>query len=111
MESSLRFTVQDMPHGEGGFAKILKGRDNVLERDIAIKFLDPLATAFSEPEQQRFQREARILARISHPNIPAIYDIDLSPGKFSLICQFIDGINLRQLITKEGPCQLAEARV
>ena len=110
MPTTPRFTFQEAPHGAGGFAKVIKGRDNVLERDIAIKVLDPLATEFSEADQERFRREARILARLSHPNIPAIYDVDFSPGKFSLIFQFADGINLRQLIAKEGPCQVSEAR-
>lgn len=110
MATTSRFTFQEAPHGAGGFAKVIKGRDNLLERDIAIKVLDSLATEFTEADQERFRREARILARLSHPNIPAIYDVDFGPGKFSLIFQFIDGINLRQLIAKEGPCQLNEAR-
>lgn len=111
MSSSPRFTFHDTPHGVGGFAKIIKGRDNVLERDIAIKSLDPLATAFSDTEQERFRREARILARLSHPNIPAIYDVEFGLGKFSIIFQFIDGTNLRQLIESEGPSQLVEVRL
>lgn len=110
MATPARFTFQEAPHGTGGFAKVTKGRDNILERDIAIKVLDPLTTAFPEADLERFRREARILARLSHPNIPAIYDVDSGPGKFSLIFQFVDGINLRQLIAKEGPCQLSEAR-
>src|SRR6266404_6231951 len=111
MPTTPRFTFQDAPHGSGGFAKVTKGRDNILERDIAIKVLDSLATEFSEADQERFRREARILARLSHPNIPAIYDVDSGPGKFSLIFQFVDGINLRQLISQEGPCQVSEARL
>jgi serine/threonine protein kinase len=106
-----RFTLQEEPHGTGGFAKVIKGRDNILERDIAVKVLDPLATEFSESDQERFRREARTLAKLSHPNIPAIYDVDFSPGKFSLIIQFIDGVNLKSPIDKEGRCQLSEARV
>jgi serine/threonine protein kinase len=106
-----RFTLQEDAIGAGGFAKVIRGRDNVLERDIAVKVLDPLATAFSESDQERFRREARILARLAHPNIPAIYDVDLAPGKFSIIFQYIEGANLRQIMTKEGPCQLSDARV
>src|SRR6266481_6492263 len=101
-----RFTFQDRPHGAGGFAKVIRGRDNILERDIAIKVLDPLVTEFGESDQERFRREARILAKLSHPNIPAIYDVDLSPGKFSIIFQFIEGITLRQIIDKEGATQI-----
>src|SRR5712692_5883245 len=92
--STQRFTFQEALHGAGGFAKVIKGRDNTLERDIAIKVLDPLATEFPEADQERFRREARILARLAHPNIPAIYDVDFGPRKFSLIFQFVDGINL-----------------
>lgn len=110
MPDSPRFTFQEEPHGAGGFAKVIRGRDNVLERDIAVKVLDPLATEFNESDQERFRREARTLARLSHPNIPAIYDVDFSPGKFSLFIQFIDGVNLKSLIDKEGRCQLGEAR-
>src|SRR4051812_9370640 len=68
-----RFSFETQPHGEGGFARVIRGRDNELERDIAVKVLNPLATQFSPPEQERFRREARILARLSHPNIPSVY--------------------------------------
>jgi hypothetical protein len=39
-----RFTFHTEPHGSGGFAKVIKGRDNALERDIAVKVLDPLTS-------------------------------------------------------------------
>jgi len=106
-----RFTYEIEPHGSGGFAKVIRGRDNTLERDIAIKVLDPLATQFSEIDQERFRREARILARLSHPNIPAIFDVDFSPGKFLIVFQFIEGVTLRKLVEQEGPCQVGTARV
>lgn len=105
-----RFTFEMEPHGAGGFAKVIKGRDNALERDIAVKVLDPLATQFPEADQQRFRREARILARLSHPNIPAIYDVDFSPGRFLIIFQFIEGVTIRKLTEEEGPCQVDVAR-
>lgn len=106
---SERFTFSTEIHGAGGFARVIKGRDNALERDIAVKVLNPLATEFSESDQERFRREARILARLSHPNIPAIYDVDFSPGKFLIIFQFIEGMTLRQ-VADGGPCQISEAR-
>ena len=105
-----RFTFSREVHGTGGFAKVIKGRDNILERDVAVKVLTPLATEFSETEQERFRREARILASLSHPNIPSIYDVSFSAGKtFLIIFQFIEGSNLRQVIDK-GPCSISEAR-
>lgn len=105
------FTFQLEPHGAGGFAKVIKGRDNVLERDIAGKVLDPLATQFPEADQERFRREARILAKLSHPSIPAIYDVKFGTGTFLIIFQFIEGQTLRKVIEKEGPRQVSEARI
>ena len=91
-----RFTFAREVHGTGGFAEVLRGRDNILGRDVAVKFLTPLATEFPEIEQERFRREARILASLSHPNIPSIYDVSFSAGeKFLIIFQFIEGSNLR----------------
>lgn len=109
-EATTRFSFETEPHGAGGLARVIKGRDNDLDRDIAVKVLNPLATEFPEAEQERFRREARILARLSHPNIPAIYDVDFSPGKFLIIFQFIEGRTLRQIIEDEGPIEIGSAR-
>lgn len=105
-----RFTFDEKEHGAGGYARVLKGRDNALERDIAVKILSPLATEFPESDQDRFRREARILAKLSHPNIPSIHDVDFSPGTFHIIFEFIDGSTLRDVIDKNGACQLREVR-
>ena len=105
-----RFTFAHEVHGIGGFAKVIRGRDNVLERDVAVKVLNPLVIEFSKTEQERFRREARILASLSHPNIPSIYDISFSVGEtFLIIFQFVEGTNLREVIN-EGPCSIGEAR-
>jgi len=98
------------PHGAGGFGTVIKGRDNALERDIAVKVLNPLATKFSPAEQERFRREARILAALSHPNVPSIYDVEFDESKFLIIFEFIQGRTLEQVIEDEGPCQLNEVK-
>ena len=105
-----RFTFSDEVHGSGGFAKVIKGRDNVLERDVAVKVLNPLATEFSGIEQERFRREARILASLSHPNIPSIYDVSFRTGEeFLIVFEFIEGETLREVINN-GPCSINEIR-
>ncbi|MBZ5627448.1 MAG: serine/threonine protein kinase [Acidobacteriia bacterium] len=106
-----RFSFQTTLHGSGGFAKVIRGRDNTLDRDIAVKVLSPLLTEFSEPDQERFKREARILAKLSHPNIPAIYDVDFDDGKFLIIFQFIEGQTLRDIINESGAVPINQARV
>jgi serine/threonine-protein kinase len=51
-----------------------------------------------------------MLAKMSHPNIPAIYDVDFKPGHFLIMFQFIEGTNLRDTINQKGPVQISIAR-
>ena len=90
---------------------MIHGKDNALDRDVAVKVLSSLLTEFSGPDQERFKREARILAKLSHPNIPAIYDVDFNEGRFLIIFQFIEGQNLREVISNAGAVPIAQARV
>ena len=108
--AKLRFSFETKPHGEDNFARVIRGHDNELERDIAVKVLSPLATQFSPPEQERFRREARILARLSHPNIPSVYDVDFRPGHFIIISQFVEGTNLREILDEQGSIDFDRAR-
>jgi serine/threonine-protein kinase len=105
-----RFQFEPKAHGAGGFGIVVKGRDSILERDIAVKVLNLLATAFSDTEQQRFQREARVLASLSHPNIPAIYDVMLGKDQFLIVFEFIEGRTLRDRLETSGPAQLADVK-
>ncbi|HVP48387.1 MAG TPA: serine/threonine-protein kinase [Bryobacteraceae bacterium] len=107
-----RFSFQQALHGAGGFAKIIRGKDNVLDREIAVKVLDPLlGSEFSEADRERFRREARILAKLSHPNIPAIYDVNFGEGHLWIIFQFIEGKNLREIMAESGSIPIATARI
>ncbi|MGI8746206.1 MAG: serine/threonine-protein kinase [Bryobacteraceae bacterium] len=105
-----RFTFQPVIHGSGGFARVIRGRDNELDRDIAVKVLDQLSTEFDAEDRERFRREARILARLSHPNVPSIYDIQFSEKQFLIVFQFIEGKTLRETLTEGGPVPIALAR-
>lgn len=106
-----RFTFEGKPHGEGGFGRVIRGRDHSLDRDIAVKVLDPLLTQFEEAERERFKREARTLARLSHPNIPAVYDVVFGPAQFLIIFQFVEGPTLRKILEEEGPAELAKVQL
>ena len=105
-----RFTFQTAIHGAGGFAKVIRGKDNELDRDIAVKVLNQLATEFEDEDRERFRREARILAKLSHPNIPSIYDIQFSKDHFLIVFQFIEGKTLRETLSESGPVPIALAR-
>ncbi|MGO9166361.1 MAG: serine/threonine-protein kinase, partial [Candidatus Sulfotelmatobacter sp.] len=106
-----RFSFQTAIHGSGGFAKVIHGKDNALDRDVAVKVLSPLLDQANESDRERFRREARTLAKMSHPNIPSIYDVDFEDEKFLIIFQFIEGTTLRQIISDTGAVPITQARV
>ena len=89
-----------------------KATDTALERDVAIKTLDPIFRDIEEVDIERFKREAKILAAISHPNIPAIYDVVFNPDEkeFRLIYAWIEGKTLSRKLMDEGVLSLEEVR-
>jgi predicted Ser/Thr protein kinase len=93
--------------GQGGMGIVYKARQPGLDRLVALKILPPEAArdlAFAE----RFAREARALARLTHPGVVAVYDFGQSEGRFYLLMEFVDGVNLRHAL-REGRLQPEEA--
>jgi serine/threonine-protein kinase len=108
-----RYRIEHAFAGEGGYGRIDKAFDSVLERPVAIKTLDPLFKESPTAEDvERFHREAKSLAQLSHPNIPAIYDVQFSPDKseFRIIFEWIEGRNLREHLMDQGVLSLHDAR-
>ena len=93
--------------GEGGMGQVFRARDTRLDRDVAIKIL-PEAFAHDADRLARFQREARTLASLNHPNIAAIYDLEESGGMIALVMEFVEGDDLSQRIGR-GRIPLDEA--
>ncbi|MCA9164369.1 MAG: serine/threonine protein kinase, partial [Planctomycetales bacterium] len=83
--------------GHGGMGAVYKARQLGLDRLVALKILPP-STARDPSFAERFSREARALARLSHPNIVAVYDSGNSGGYFYLLMEYVDGVNLREAI-------------
>ena len=110
MNPSTRFTFDAEIHAEGGFGKIHKGRDHILERDIAVKVISPTGQPLEPTVAERFRREARVLAALSHPNIPSIYDVQFDDEGLLILFQFIQGRNLQQIIEEDGPCSPTQVR-
>jgi serine/threonine protein kinase len=81
--------------GVGGMGVVFKARQPRLERFVALKLLSP-ALAASPAFAERFNREARVLARLNHPGIVSVYDFGQVDGFFYLLMEFVDGVNLRQ---------------
>ena len=77
--------------------EVYVARDHKLHRDVAIKFLS--ARLVSDPEAvRRFEREARAVAALSHPNIVAIHDFGVHDGVPYAVTELLEGTNLRQRI-------------
>jgi serine/threonine protein kinase len=91
--------------GTGGFGRVYRVRDLSLEREVALKVLQPLLTR--DPEVvERFRREAQLAAGLSHPNIVNIYDIGGRSGLLWYTMELINGPSLAQLVEREGPLPL-----
>src|SRR5512144_1446527 len=83
--------------GRGGMGVVYKARQKSLNRLVAIKILAPERehdARFSE----RFAREAELLAKLSHPHIVTIHDFGETDGLYYLVMEFVDGVNLRDLL-------------
>jgi Tol biopolymer transport system component len=85
--------------GAGGMGEVYRARDARLGRDVAIKVLSP-AIAGDADGLMRFEREARVLASLNHPNIAAIYGIDDGAGFPALILELVDGQTLAERIAR-----------
>src|SRR5882724_1710475 len=83
------------PLGAGGMGEVWKARDTRLERIVAIK---TSRTEFSE----RFEREARAVAALNHPNICHLYDIAKESGVDYLVMEYVSGKSLDNLIPSQG---------
>jgi Tol biopolymer transport system component len=93
--------------GAGGMGEVYRARDTRLGRDVALKLL-PAIFADDPDRLGRFEREARLLAALNHPNIAAIYGLEHADGKRFLVLELVQGDDLSARIA-QGPVPLEEA--
>src|SRR5688572_10710559 len=94
--------------GAGGMGEVYRARDARLGRDVAIKVLSPDIAADADG-LMRFEREARVLASLNHPNIAAIYGVEDTAGQPALILEVVDGLTLADRIARDGAIPVQEA--
>ena len=87
--------------GSGGMGEVYRATDDRLGRDVAVKVLKPSFTHDSD-RLRRFELEARASAGLSHPNIVAIYDIEMANGAPYIVSELLHGQTLRERL-REGP--------
>ena len=93
--------------GEGGMGEVYRARDTKLDRDVALKVL-PHAFTDDPDRLARFEREAKVLASLNHPNIGGIHGLEESDGIRALVLEYIEGPTLADRI-KQGPIPVDEA--
>ena len=92
-----RYDLVEMT-GFGGMAQVWRCFDRELHREVAVKILDTHPS--DDPSTlQRFRREARHVASLSHPNIVPVYDFGVADGRAFLVMEYIDGPSLRDLLS------------
>lgn len=94
--------------GSGGFAAVFRAHDPKLQRDVAIKVLDPALGVAADLEEQ-FLREARIVAGVEHPHIVPLYAAESRGGLLYLVMRLLPGRTLEDRIREEGMLAPAEA--
>jgi WD40 repeat protein len=93
--------------GAGGMAEVYRARDGRLARDVAIKVMSDVLSA-DGPLLERFEREAKLVGSLSHPNVVALYDVGLHDGKPYFVTELLQGESLRERLAR-GPIPLALA--
>ena len=85
--------------GQGGMGYVYKARQRGLDRLVALKLLQ-CAISNNPQFSERFAREARAMAKLSHPGIVMVHDSGMVGGMYYFVMEYIDGLNLRELLSR-----------
>jgi len=94
------------PLGQGGMGEVYRARDTKLDRDVALKLL-PESVVGDRDRELRFEREAKTLAALNHPNIAHVYDAGTDPAGTYLVMELVEGEDLTAQIAR-GPMPVAD---
>ena len=102
-----RYELEELV-GSGGMSSVYKAHDQLLERNVALKVLHP---HYGDDEEyvERFRREARAVAQLSHPNIVTVIDRGEADGHQFIVFELIEGENLKELVNRTGPLPVRRA--
>jgi tRNA A-37 threonylcarbamoyl transferase component Bud32 len=94
--------------GSGGMSTVYRAFDDTLERWVAVKILHQ-SMQDDSVQLERFRREARTVARLSHPHVVTVIDAGEDDGHPFIVFEYVDGETLKQLIRRRGPLSVTEA--
>ena len=102
-----RYELEELV-GTGGMSSVFKARDSLLERPVALKILHEHYVTDAD-YVERFRREARAVAQLAHPNIVTVIDRGEQGGRQFIVFEYVDGENLKQVVTRAGALPVREA--
>src|SRR6266571_1331591 len=102
-----RYEIEELV-GTGGMSSVYRAHDTLLERYVALKILHEQYTSDDE-FVERFKREARAVAQLSHPNIVAVIDRGEDEGRQYIVFEYIDGENLKEYVVRKGRLEVQDA--
>ena len=94
--------------GSGGMAEVYLARDKLLDRQVAVKILHEAYRSDAE-FIERFHREAKAAARLSHPNIVSIYDVGVEDEDHYIVMEYVQGNSLKDKLREEGALSIPDA--
>jgi serine/threonine-protein kinase len=94
--------------GSGGMGAVYKAQHRLMDRLVALKVISP-AFLQNQAAVERFRREFRAIARLSHPNIVTAFDAEQSGDLHFLVMEFVEGLSLDQLVAQRGPLEARPA--
>jgi serine/threonine-protein kinase len=102
-----RYELEELV-GSGGMSSVYRARDTLLERHVALKILHAHYNGDGE-YVERFRREARAVARLTHPNIVTVIDRGVANDRQFIVFEYVDGENLKELLGRTGPLPVRQA--
>ena len=102
-----RYELEELV-GTGGMSSVYRAHDRLLERRVALKVLHDIHGR-DEDTLERFRREARAVAQLSHPNIVTVIDRGEDGERQYIVFELVDGENLKQLVQREGALPVRRA--
>ena len=100
-----RYELEELV-GTGGMSSVFRAHDRLLDRKVALKVLHEQYSSDGD-YVERFRREARSVASLSHPNIVTVIDRGEHEGRQFIVFEYVDGENLKRLIERRGPAPVA----
>jgi predicted Ser/Thr protein kinase len=102
-----RYELEELV-GHGGMSSVYRAHDSLLERYVALKVLHDQYSS-DEDFVERFKREARLVARLQHPNIVTVIDRGEQDGRQYIVFEYVEGENVKELVVRKGRLEVREA--